>query len=1540
MKNQQKQKRSGDPTSSPRSESSVTLSNSSVARRVASEILIEGLSNSRSNTRDGRTDTRISNSKRLRWPMRQIAYSKMRKAPMETKIRSGDSTSSPRSESSVTLSQTQKINAREFKAESKQNSYFVYYPLSSRLQSVRKETFKKLDGKVFVISTNKIRVNYPSNYPCDKKKTAAQIRMLLLTEFHTESISSFYESTKTMLSQISNVIELISNTCEVVQTASKIISKSTLIRACSILTRFMSLVNKEKFELVPTLCLIADAVALKEDVEEKFKAEAVEDVLLSNVINMLPASLKTFALAFLTISKREALLSPAIIQTLTDILGSFINFLKTLPMFVTFGGMFSCLENIFTHFSSYGLISQCNNIVLKYRKNPNILGNAEFWDEIEDCYGKINEIHCGAAGIAAWDLSKMHPAMRSRIDAFLSLRKLKEQLRNSSRIEPSCFIFDGPPGTLKSVTLTKLLPLLGKTVYVHHVKTTMDGKDFYDMYDNQEIFYMDDVGQQGKSQWRNLINWVSCVPLPLDCATANLKNTKLFNSEIILLTTNQFMKLHGFTAQDGVSDPRALFRRAFVFDWTGTEISNRDGDIQLKGVVYIKKYNVSTNTWEIFNLQGLPGKHEIQDEDQFLAWLCSWILSVNHWKKNCKDNNKMSPERTTRIKDLIRQVDFRTESLETLEEDLETEEVSEDKAEENFEDAQETVPMPTHHREGNRVVVDVPVTLLEYEAMINADFIDFHTLHENQLLTYRYSALSKEIAKEFVKQNEEEWSILKHLRTLVVVIKDGLQEMFGFFVRAILNIPANLRPAIITISIYISLIIGLWAFARVTEDFTVQSSSTNSAEWENIRQLFDSATSSQISSLERNHVKEINVDGSMITCGFCFDKYIIIPSHSLQTDNKFVYVTVRDMRLNTNLLESTPCEIIEVDNKSDLAILKIDKHHPLTFKDIDFSKGERISTHLVTPLGSIKTQTIASRHNLGDIPYSMEGNKTFSNVIPREDQELYTIHFVGLCGSVIANKYGAPIGMHVAGSDSKNLGVSILWQDSINNKLNKLPRSNPNSIKLHEKQEPQTSCARVDSLGYAAVPEHSSINPSPLHGVYPVDRFPADLTKYGFKTVDTIFKKSTQRVVDPPIEELEFGQQVLDALLPEFSDITEEQVVKGYPGIAGLNKKSSNGFGCLPDKTDYIDFDRGSYLDFFREELNSLEQSVKEDSPERWKRLVWFETLKDELRNEEKEGEPRSFRVSTIHQQIWTKTLTADLVEKTLQNRKNNQIMIGCNPIKVWPEMAQQLSTGNIFAGDIGKWDGAMLPTVQNKLNEVICKKYKGKHKEMLYCILSNLKNSIVLVKGKMYVMTHSMPSGSFLTAFYNSLVNRFYTAMWYRRCTGTQASVGLFSKQVLDYVYGDDKVVGVVKERPDLNAITMLQFFESIGMKFTDANKQPVDQPYQELSEISFLKRDFSYHDILKKIVCPLSLRTLFNTISWVDSKKDLDIVMEGKIDSIYRELYLHPNRETLMLEFELLVESVYGSRKWLSRYALKDLYERHENEYLIDSSKFYIYS
>ena len=92
------------------------------------------------------------------------------------------------------------------------------------------------------------------------------------------------------------------------------------------------------------------------------------------------------------------------------------------------------------------------------------------------------------------------------------------------------------------------------------------------------------------------------------------------------------------------------------------------------------------------------------------------------------------------------------------------------------------------------------------------------------------------------------------------------------------------------------------------------------------------------------------------------------------------------------------------------------------------------------------------------------------------------------------------------------------------------------------------------------------------------------------------------------------------------------------------------------------------------------------------------------------------------------------------------------------------------------------------------------------------------------------------------------------------------FFSDVTDFVYGDDKLNAVMKHCDVLNAVTLRDYFESLGLGFTDASKKPIVEEFQDISEVSFLKRSFRYHDLLGKIVCPLELDVLQSGLSWVD--------------------------------------------------------------------------
>ena len=161
-----------------------------------------------------------------------------------------------------------------------------------------------------------------------------------------------------------------------------------------------------------------------------------------------------------------------------------------------------------------------------------------------------------------------------------------------SRQEPVLIVLEGPPGVKKTIALLRILKLLNLSTYTHIVKSVEDGKDHYDGYNNEDVFVMDDVGQQGVSQWRTIINMVSSIRMPLECASVDLKDTKYFDSKIIIVTTNNFSNLNGLTKSDGISDIKALWRRGQVFSF----LNERE--------IEFKRFDVKKDVWTnipIFN---------------------------------------------------------------------------------------------------------------------------------------------------------------------------------------------------------------------------------------------------------------------------------------------------------------------------------------------------------------------------------------------------------------------------------------------------------------------------------------------------------------------------------------------------------------------------------------------------------------------------------------------------------------------------------------------------------------------------------------------------------------------------------------------------------------------------------------------------------------------------------------------------------------------------------------------------------------------------
>lgn len=297
-----------------------------------------------------------------------------------------------------------------------------------------------------------------------------------------------------------------------------------------------------------------------------------------------------------------------------DIITSVLEYVFSYPCFAQFAPMaqafLEAVKYLFSPFDHYDNILTVVEQYTQFIKDQSVLHNPVFRNDVITLFEQLNS----NATFQDYIKNNDNKHFVSTWTAYKeNLVKFAKTYSTSEREEPICIVFDGPPRSGKSVLMNKFVELLkaaNMSVITHTVPPVDASKDFYDDYLNQDVFVMDDVGQQGKSQWRPIINFVSPVKYPLDCAQADKKNTKFFQSKIILCTTNNFKHLSGFVSKDGISCPEALFRRVHLI-----EVKKNKG-IGFSQRLSYNKFDESTNQWypHFVGVNDVPTKYHSNDD--------------------------------------------------------------------------------------------------------------------------------------------------------------------------------------------------------------------------------------------------------------------------------------------------------------------------------------------------------------------------------------------------------------------------------------------------------------------------------------------------------------------------------------------------------------------------------------------------------------------------------------------------------------------------------------------------------------------------------------------------------------------------------------------------------------------------------------------------------------------------------------------------------------------------------------------------------------
>lgn len=1334
-----------------------------------------------------------------------------------------------------------------------EKQYFFYYVRTNELRRVSKAAFKSSKASVISIGSSLVRV------------VGVVDKTLLRKTLHgvvPQGIFSFFNELKDSIDVMLKIVHTLHN-----------ISARTVVIFSKLILEIIDFYNSPTISGEQIIHILLSIYLCRDELQP----QGLESYFLAGLSTVLPPKLFEIIKRAQFLSSSKICDDPCILYSIISSIFSFLDgMLGGIKGASFIKDVLNKMADKFKLGKSHVLLKKIEILIEESKEGKTLLAQS-FRDRVanlERDLGDVNEI-------LEW--SRRSASVSVIWKKWIRLLKLVESYNNPYRQEPSCFIFEGPPGKMKSVVLNNVVQALGEPCYSHIVKAVGNGKDFYDNYNNEPIFYMDDLGQEGVSQWRTIMNMVSAVKLPLDCADAPLKDTKYFNSDKIFITTNKFQNLHGLTKQDCIDDIKALHRRGYVFDFTHVI---RDGD-WLYGSIYFKYYDLLTSNFIIgFPPEFLAENKKISAEyisvrgkerHLLIAWIISIIKIFERVKKKHLTSNKLSLSELETISQLV---------------------------EENIQP------------QGG--VSESLVGFFSRPDLI--EDVTFDSLSRNTMLVEDESVL-QELDKSIISQSWWREILDSYFLEYIKILIEGFRQFTT----------THPEATTVVIQVAVSVLLGIFTscLAGWMEKKMVKLEAQSSFKYD------CDAVHSSIPFLEKNMYEvDLLANSKFSKCVGVFSGHcVLIPAH-LAVKDEMNIVVFENRVLNNRIIDGEKISLVFKDNQEDIAIYTLPKSFPSPFKKISHlikeTKEENKSAFLVTSGGWAAIGAVQSslRTRVREYTQIWNEQEKFVGKLVEGQFATYDIQAVGLCGSLIYSVNGGILGMHVAGDPINNQGISILWSEKLRSKLKNIIESGVGCLLPMEKKDLKgfdQSVMKLESGEYGQVPSKTAFGPSPLFGIYPVTRSPANLVKYGHHTVKDIAKKSFEPCVLVPQKEIEFGERVLKSMLAPFGELKEQEIVQGNLLLAGLNKKSSNGFKCKKTKEEYIDFDNNKFRDFFREELNIFENKLNNYDFD-WEKLIWVETLKDELRSESKNGEPRSFRVGTIFNQVLTKKYFGKMVEHIISHRDLNLVMIGCNPIKEWPVIYKKLQTGKVFAGDIKKWDGSMVGQVQRSVVDTLMSFYEGSNKVSASVVLDAVVHSLLLVQDDMYLTTHSMSSGSFLTAILNSLVNKFYTAMWYFRCLsniGIQPTVDGFWRDVDDFVYGDDKVNVIRKYEHVLNACSMRDFFLSLNMDFTDAQKRSISEPFQDVDDISFLKRTFVWHNELQQIVCPLDLNTIYSGLSYVSYDKDIQVVMRDKIHAFQREVYLHPNREVMLQDFDARMRSKMYPYTQLSFEYLKEIYQ-----------------
>ena len=538
---------------------------------------------------------------------------------------------------------------------------------------------------------------------------------------------------------------------------------------------------------------------------------------------------------------------------------------------------------------------------------------------------------------------------------------------------------------------------------------------------------------------------------------------------------------------------------------------------------------------------------------------------------------------------------------------------------------------------------------------------------------------------------------------------------------------------------------------------------------------------------------------------------------------------------------------------------------------------------------------------------------------------------------------GRCIGMHVAGSSDGTTTTnysSAIDRDDLLAVLTQFPKA---QVFTNEVTEPvqdfilESHFTPIAKLPPVSENRRSTIMRSSVYGMFgPIPNAPAHLGPFMDKNNEIIdpLPKALLKAsgVTPAISygQVDIAQKDLFRLLLE-SPIKRTPTVYDFrtavtglpedPLLAPINRTTSPGYPwCLTNRkrgktaylgdSDYV-FD-GVLPEKLQAETHALIESCKRGIVPR---VVWLDTLKDELRPHDRvdAGKTRAFAIGPQHFTIAFRMYFLSFTAWMMENRVHNECAVGINAYShEWTQLYRHLQSRGkeVVAGDYSNFDGTLLSYVLWAVLDIINDWYNDEHTLTRIALFCCIVHSTHLVRGVLYQWTHSQPSGCPITSILNCLYNSIIIRTAFLLLCPIGFDISHFTEHVTMISYGDDNVINVSPiVSPWFHQGTITRALAELGMTYTDESKSGRELTTRTIEEVTFIKRSFRYDYQFNRRFAPLPLDHIMSILNYTSKSRttdQLDLEFQ-QVQSVYTELAQHG--ESIFDEKVSKIEEAYFS-------------------------------